>query len=199
MTTVPELLRDADPLSSEPVRSVQDRAPRRQRVLASPVAGEMPRRAFGKAAFAAVAVTAIAGGGLYWSRASVDVLAAVRFEVRLAEDAFSPGLQEVVVSGAGRKIYLHRETVVTNSDIASARLVDGNGSTYGVSITLRPDGAARMRRATEGHVDRPVAILIDGTVVMAPTVRSPIGAEASISGDFSKAEAERIVSGIIGR
>ena len=88
MTTVPELLRDADPLSSEPVRSVQDRAPRRQRVLASPVAGEMPRRAFGKAAFAAVAVTAIAGGGLYWSRASVDVLAAVRFEVRLAMSLF---------------------------------------------------------------------------------------------------------------
>ena len=41
-----------------------------------------------------------------------------------------------------------------------------------------------------------MAILIDGEVVMAPTVRVPIGASAVISGDFSKAEAERIINGI---
>ena len=200
MTTLPELLKDADPLSSEPIRSAHDRQLRRQVVLAlPPVAGAVPRRAFGQAAFAAVAFTAIAAGGLYWSRASVDVLAAVRFEVRLAEDAFSPGLQEVVVSGAGRRIYLHRGAIVTNSDIARAQLAESNGSMYGVSLTLKPEGAARMRRATEGHLGKPVAILIEGTVVMAPTVRSPIGAEALISGDYTKADAERIVAGIIGR
>jgi hypothetical protein len=34
---------------------------------------------------------------------------------------------------------------------------------------------------------------------MAPVVRAPITSSAVITGDFSRAEAERIVAGIIGR
>ena len=60
-------------------------------------------------------------------------------------------------------------------------------------------GAARMLRATQGHIGRPVAILLDGDVVMAPVVKSPISASAMITGDYSRAEAERIVNGIVGR
>jgi preprotein translocase subunit SecD len=46
------------------------------------------------------------------------------------------------------------------------------------------------------HLGRPVAILIDGEVVSAPTVKSPIGAAAVISCDCSHAEAERIAQGM---
>ena len=56
-----------------------------------------------------------------------------------------------------------------------------------------------MRQATAEHIGRPVAILIDGTVVMAPIVRSPIGDSAVISGQFTREEAERIAAGIDGR
>jgi preprotein translocase subunit SecD len=68
-----------------------------------------------------------------------------------------------------------------------------------VAITFNDAGASRMTIATAGHVGRPLAILIDGEVVMAPVLRSPITASAVISGDFMRAEAERIVSGIVGR
>jgi preprotein translocase subunit SecD len=57
-------------------------------------------------------------------------------------------------------------------------------------------GARKMRDATASHVGRPIAILIDGNVVMAPTLRDPISADALITGDYSRAEAERIVNGI---
>jgi hypothetical protein len=36
----------------------------------------------------------------------------------------------------------------------------------------------------------------DGQVVMAPTLRSPIGSSAVITGKFTKAEAERIANGL---
>jgi len=41
-----------------------------------------------------------------------------------------------------------------------------------------------------------VAILIDGSVVMAPVVRAPIGDSAVISGKYTRAEAERIADGM---
>jgi len=53
-----------------------------------------------------------------------------------------------------------------------------------------------MRQPTTTHIGKPVAILIDGDVALAPTVKSPIGAAAMITGDFTRADAERIADGI---
>jgi hypothetical protein len=74
----------------------------------------------------------------------------------------------------------------------------------GVDVTVwvsqfLPSGAQRIRQATAAHIGRPVAILIDGRVVMAPVVRSPIRDSAMITGRFTQAEAERIADGIAGR
>jgi preprotein translocase subunit SecD len=41
-----------------------------------------------------------------------------------------------------------------------------------------------------------MAILLDGKVVMTPVVRSPITDSAMITGNFTRAEAERIADGI---
>ena len=201
MKTVPELLREADPLVYEPRRSPQHRRANRQEILAVPsVNEELGRRRFVTAAVAALAVVGIAAGSRYWSRLAVDVVAAVRFEVHLAEENPANGLREAVVAGARRRIYLHQETVVTNSDIAQAQVVQTDAaSTYNIGITFTADGAAKMLRASQNHIGRPMAILIDGEVVMAPVVRAAITTSAAISGRYTRAEAERIVAGIIGR
>jgi transposase len=67
---------------------------------------------------------------------------------------------------------------------------------FGVSVQFLEAGAQRMRQATAAHLGRPLAILIDGEVVAAPVVRSEIGHAAVISGDFTRADAERIADGI---
>jgi len=41
-----------------------------------------------------------------------------------------------------------------------------------------------------------MAVLLDGQVVMAPVLRTSIGASARISGNFTRAQAQRIVKGI---
>ena len=134
-----------------------------------------------------------------WFPTMTPVAAQVRFEVRLAEGHAVPGLRVEQVGDSRSLIYLHMETVVGNDDIARAWVVDDGSPRFGVGVQLQPGGAARMRQATADHIGRPVAILIDGTVVMAPIVRSPIGDSAVISGRFTREEAERIAAGIDGR
>jgi preprotein translocase subunit SecD len=67
---------------------------------------------------------------------------------------------------------------------------------YQVAVKFKTEAARRMLRATQGHVGRPVAILLDGQVVAAPTVRDPISESAILDGHYTSAEAERIAAGI---
>ena len=136
-------------------------------------------------------------GAQIWSGKSSTLQAAIRFEVRLAEDQPAPGLQEVQVAGSDRVVYLYDVAIVTNDDIASVRLVEGDApSRFGIRVEFDAAGATRMRQTTTTHVGKPVAILIDGEVVTAPVVRTVISSSAMISGDYTRAEAARIVEGI---
>jgi hypothetical protein len=202
MKTIRELLRDADPLQHEPTWPSGQRDFRRQAVIAAASAVRTPGGIGLRsriAVFIAVASIAVAApflGSRGWSLVVGDLRAAVRFEVRLAEEKPAPGLREVKVSGSDRSIYLYDEVVVSNSDIAAARLVQGSPAQYSVGIEFNASGAEKMRAATGGHIGRPVAILLDGQVVMAPVVKASLGASAVITGNFTRSQAERIVEGI---
>jgi preprotein translocase subunit SecD len=153
------------------------------------------------AVFAIVVLAVMAAsflGSRVWSVLVGDLqAAAVRFEVRLAEDRPADGLREVKVSGTDRSVYLHEQVIVSNGDIAMAQVVPGRGpSEYSVGIEFKASGAEKMRAATANHIGMLLAILLDGQVVMAPVLRSPIGASARITGNFTRAQAERIVRGI---
>jgi hypothetical protein len=135
---------------------------------------------------------------VYQTMWPAQLSAAVRFEVRLAEEEPQAGLTVVRAGTGGRFVYLHPGAIVDNDDIAQAWVSGGAGDgRFGVAIQFLPRGAEKMREATSGHVGRPPAELLDGTVVMAPTVRSPIGDTATITGDFTKADAERIAAGVV--
>jgi preprotein translocase subunit SecD len=149
---------------------------------------------------AAILIAIAALGSRTGPQGSATVYAAVRFEVRLAEEQPGADRRAAKVAGSDRVIYLHDEVVVTNDDIArSAVAPGGTPSTFNIGIRFNEAGAEKMRRATANHLGKPLAVLIDGEVVMAPTLRSPVSDSALISGDFSQAEAERIVNGIGGR
>src|SRR5947208_13536420 len=110
MKTLPDLLREADPLGYELPRSAQERRRSRAAILDSPhVVEELPRRRIVIGAVVALTLLGFAASFRYLSRVGADVVAAVRFEVRLAEENPANGLREAVVSGTGRRIYLHQE------------------------------------------------------------------------------------------
>jgi hypothetical protein len=203
MKTIRELLRDADPLRHEPLASSDQLRLRRQAILAAASSARARAEAGSRrriALFVAaglITMVAVFLGARMGSPILSDVHAAVRFEVRLAEDKPAPGLREAKVSGSQQSVYLHDEIIVTNSDISAAKVVAGGGpSEYRVDVEFNASGAAKMRAATGDHIGKLAAILLDGQVVMAPVIRSPIGSSALITGHFTKTQAEEIVNGI---
>jgi len=199
MKTLQEVLRAADPLAYEPPRTTADRQRIRQRALhPRPAADRFSRLSFVRMAIVAIAVATVAVGMRSWPRGVADLVAAVRFELRLAEEQPAPGLSAAAVGN--RTIYLHQESILTNADIADAQVVPGDGANaFSVHLVFNAEGGAKMKRASQDHIGRPIAILLDGAVVMAPVVRAPMSTSAAITGQFTEAEAQRIVGGIRGR
>ena len=112
--------------------------------------------------------------------AFAQAAATTRLEIRLAERVPAPGLSEAVVPGSGERLYLH-PPIVTGENVSSARVV-GNGQSRMVEVTFTAQAANRLRTATQSHVGKPVAIVVDGRVVAAPVLRDPLEGSAMISG-----------------
>jgi preprotein translocase subunit SecD len=132
--------------------------------------------------------------------ASMVAASASTLEVRLAETAPGPGLSEATVAGSGEKIYLHPEAVITNADVTSAHVIPGDRpGTFNVGIMFSADGSAKMQKATQAHLNKPLAILVNGHLVSAPTLRSQIRGSAVVTGDFTNAEASALAASLNGQ
>lgn len=199
-----DVLAAADPLRREPQPAHARRDRVRDAVVTAALHGPTVRRvrypmvAPVLATFAAIVIGMVIIASM-WSHGGSLAQAAVRFEVQLAEDQPAPGLRAAGVANSTRTIYLHPEIVVTNNDIERSGAIAGDTpARFWIEVRLNAAGAAKMRTATANHLGKPIAILIDGDVVTAPTLKSPIGAAAVISGDYTQADAQRIAAGMIG-
>ena len=124
---------------------------------------------------------------------------AVRLELRPGSLTPGPGLHEATILGSSQKVYLSDQVLISNGDVAAAKVEMG---AYGPEILLRftRDGTARFSAATEQCLNQPIGILVDGQVYSAPIVREKItGGRAMITGSFTAAEAERIAAGLRAR
>jgi hypothetical protein len=197
MNTVRDLLRDADPFNDDAGRLDDARDSIRLRVVTAASVVRPPvsrRRVVVGAAGLLAAVTLVGVLVGFGDRATLR--AALRFEVRLAEAQPAPGLIVARVAESDRLIYLHPELIVTNEDIAQSWVMQDGPDRFSIAVEFLEAGAQRMRQATSAHVGRPVAILIDGRVAIAPVVRSAISNSATITGDYGQAGAKRIAEGI---
>lgn len=202
MTRAADLIRESDPLSHEPMWSPQQRQRVRQNILRGEVEAVPSNAVFRRPLMMVIVMSClvvVAGAAMLPRLWLPPVLAqaSVRFEMRLAEESPGPGLQ--ASTGAAGTIYLHREAIAANIDIAAARVIAGSPSGFGVEVTFAPNAADRVLRATRAHVGKPLAILIDGKVVASPRLQSAVGSSAVINGDFARVDAETIANGMIGR
>jgi len=202
MKTVKELLNEADPLRHEPPISADRRNASRMAIIAA-ASAERKTEMNAPARFSRIAIVSIfalvivfLGSRLMPHRGGFESYAFVQFEVRLAEDEPAPGLREAMVSGSGKTVYLHDEVVVNNSDVASAEVSRDENGRPAVSLRLTSQGGSKMGAASGSHLERPMAVLIDGVVVMAPIVKSTVTDYVMITGSMTKEDAERIVNGM---
>jgi hypothetical protein len=146
MNPIRNLLQEADPLRVELEPSAADRIRQRQAILTAAV--NTPLRATESRSripiylsiLLALIMMVIVALRL-WTPFIDDAQAAVRFELRLAEQNPAPGLREATGPG-GQTLYLHGEALATNSDIAQGKVIPGpSGSGYAIEVAFKPSAA----------------------------------------------------------
>jgi preprotein translocase subunit SecD len=141
----------------------------------------------------AIALVALSAWGM---ATAADPAPRVKVEFHRAETKAAEGLTEAKVADSDTKIYLHKEADLTNEDIASARAIDDKDKGPAVEIVFTKEGVKKAAKMSEDHADKPVAIVVDGKVIFAPVVRAKFGEKVVITGKFTKAEAEKLATGI---
>ncbi len=82
---------------------------------------------------------------------------------------------------------------LTNRDLDRVQASQGQSGRPALTLRLNQEGAAKFTRLTAANVGRRVAIVVDGRVLIAPTIRGPItGGTVSIQGFSSQQETERL-------
>jgi preprotein translocase subunit SecD len=86
---------------------------------------------------------------------------------------------------------VQRKVLLTGADLASARVsIDQTTSEPYVSLEFNPAGAKAFAEITEANVGRRLAIILDGNVHSAPSIRERIpSGHAQITGGFTTEEA----------
>ncbi len=116
-----------------------------------------------------------------------------RLEIRLAETAPAAGLREASVPDSGRRIYLHTTTLATDADVTSARVIDMGGQ-FAIGVRFSDQASARIKAGSAAHVGKPVAIVLNGNVIAALTLRGPISDSATITGNFTAESAQELAA-----
>jgi preprotein translocase subunit SecD len=121
-----------------------------------------------------------------------------RVEFRRAEWQATPGFAQRKVERENQSVFVHDEAdfVVTAADIEKVNIEPDERKFPSVSIFFSQEGADRMGRLTGSLVGKPLAILVDGKLISAPTMRTRITRAAIISGRFTQEEAERIAGAL---
>ena len=95
------------------------------------------------------------------------------------------------------ELRLVRDVVLDGSGIERAQADrDMTISQWTVSVTFTEAGSQRLFEVTRDNVDRRLAMVVDGQIVTAPTIRSPIRGGAEINGAFDRERAEELAKAI---
>ncbi|MBU2168906.1 MAG: protein translocase subunit SecD [Alphaproteobacteria bacterium] len=95
----------------------------------------------------------------------------------------------------GNPLLVKRRVLVSGENLTRAFVTqDQNGQTA-IGFNFDSQGAQRFGEATAANIGRPFAIILDGKVISAPTIRSAIlGGSGVIEGNYSIASAGEMVS-----
>lgn len=115
-----------------------------------------------------------------------------KLEFRLLPGGASGGGTITVKDKSGAPVRVEDQVLMGGDAVESARMAIESGQVE-VILNLNSQGAREFRRITTEYVGRNLAIILDGVLYSAPTIREPItGGVASISGGFTVEEAREL-------
>jgi preprotein translocase subunit SecD len=118
----------------------------------------------------------------------------VKIEFRRAETKPADGLTEATVPGSKDKIYLHKTPDLTSADVVTVSAGKDRADGLCIDIVLSDAGAKKMEALSEKHLEKPLAIVIDGKVWSAPVIKGKITDKVQITGKFTKDEVDKLVN-----
>ncbi len=150
----------------------------------------------------------LAAGVLTWDHAEVPrVTPATHVTTRESRQlaafgihllAMGPGLGVVEASSpeSPGPVYVRPERYVSEADVRSASVERAkNGCQVGIRLTA--SGTRKLAELTRDHVGERIAVMLDGKVVMSPTIRSEIiDGLVALTGHFSDSRCEEIARGL---
>lgn len=83
-------------------------------------------------------------------------------------------------------------TAMTGDVLASATATQDQFNRWSIAFTLTGPGSTRFLEYTSSHIGQPMAIVLDGRVLSAPTINGAISNNGEISGQFTQEEAESL-------
>ena len=126
------------------------------------------------------------------------------FQFRLVLNAPSAKADAMTVVQPGadtntaRTLYVQKKVLLDQTDLKSASVITNQpaGKPW-IQITFTDAGAKRFAKVTRQNIGKQLAIIIDGRLYSAPTIRSEIrGGRAEITGNFSEPEAQDLAAKI---
>ena len=85
-----------------------------------------------------------------------------------------PNSRAAVDPTSGAPVYLQSPAVISSSDVQTVAFADGPNGTPGLRVTLNAAGAKKLKAVTTPATGQQLAIVVNGQVVVIPTVRSQI-------------------------
>jgi preprotein translocase subunit SecD len=126
----------------------------------------------------------------------------LQFRLVLDAPSAKAGPMAVVQPGADAKaaqtLYVQKKVLLDQTELKSANVITNQpaGKPW-IQITFTDAGAKRFEKVTRQNIGKRLAIIIDGRLYYAPTIRSEIrSGQAEINGNFSEQEAQDLVTKI---
>ena len=97
-----------------------------------------------------------------------------------------PAGEELAYMKNGTPLLLHKKAVLTGSDLSDAKSGFDSGMMPDVNLRLNGPGTRKFAKVTRENVGKRLAIVLDGQVQSAPSIREPIPTgDAQITGKFN--------------
>lgn len=111
-----------------------------------------------------------------------------------------PALPLVACDRDGKRKFILGPAFVTGEEVTGAKADTDPGTNVSVTITLTPAAKTLFAEYTGAHIGKQLSFVVDTRVQSAPRISSAIvSGNVSISGGFTRAEADELVSRISDR
>jgi len=116
----------------------------------------------------------------------------VKIEFRLVEDYPTQGYHKKIVDQ--KEIYLKSSVEISEKEIVSVAKSKDEGTGYPIILLdLNAQGKDKFASLTKSNVQKKLAILINGKVLLAPTIQKVIAeGKVQLNGSFTEKEIDRI-------